>query len=146
MILSMRVLPPTGFYTCSLIVADGILLPWWLVSECRWSNRASPISVSGIRVGCLRPNERSDRDSLPPTLSSPSVGSRNGDLSIIWRRLCVGSLLMILMPCGHSSCCICSYRATVASFSFGRLSCSLMLSISCFHAVPVLISSVAYLV
>ena len=104
---SIRRRPPTGQNPSSLMRAEEILRPWWWVLACRYPSRASPLRVSGTRVGCFRPKERSERLRRPPTLIRPSVWSRNGLLAsnsvrflggeILWRQG-LGAMLLVACP------------------------------------------------
>lgn len=111
-----------------------------------WPMRASPSSVSGINVGCFRPNDRSARARRPPTFISPSSGSMKGILASIVRFYRGGSWAMEEIPLGHTSFCICCCRAKDASLSLGRNCCSLISDIKRRHISPFVTSSVACLV
>ena len=121
------------------------LRPWCSVLACRYPRRASPVSVSGTKVGCFLANVRSARERRPPTLIRSSVESRKGHLARISARFLESSFLIDSMPLGHCSCCIrfcsindASFRLLVFSFWWVWLS-------RFSHMLPEVISSVAIL-
>ena len=108
--------------------------------------RASPSRVSGMSVGCLRPNERSEFLNRPPTLIRLSSVSTKGDMLRMALFFWGGSLLIDSIPLGHASLCmlLCRFSdvdwLSLVSVWFPAIS-----SIRLAHSVPDEIASVAWL-
>ena len=92
--------------------------------------------MSGINVGCLRPNSRSDIASRPPTLMSPSFLSWNGDVDSICCFDRLSRAWKLFIPSGQASFCIFNSRFKEASLVLGNLSSSCVLASNFRHIEP----------